>query len=72
MAGQQRTTFRSWQDELHHRKNVIKKLQKIQGLQALLTSWEAQPQDTDDYRTYIRDLRRRLRAAETQYQAMKP
>jgi hypothetical protein len=72
MAGQQRTNFRTWEDQLHHRKKVIKKLDKIQGLQALLTTWEAQPQDSDAYRTYIRDLRRKLRAAETQYQAMQP
>jgi hypothetical protein len=71
MPGQQRTTFRTWEDELAHRNKVIKKLEKIQGLQALLDSWEATPQNSDDYRAYLRTLRQRLRSAQTQYACMK-
>jgi hypothetical protein len=69
--GTQRTHFSSWNEELHHRNKVIKKLEKIQGLQALLDSWEAQPQDSDDYRAYLRTLKQRLRTAQTQYACMK-
>jgi hypothetical protein len=69
--GTQRTHFSSWDEELKHRSTTIKKLEKIQGLQALLDSWEAQPQDSDDYRAYIRTLREHLRRAQTQYACMK-
>jgi hypothetical protein len=69
--GTQRTNFRSWQEELKHRNIIIKKLEKIQGLQALLDSWEANPIDTDNYRAYLRTLKQRLRTAQTQYHCMK-
>jgi hypothetical protein len=72
MPGQQRTNPRTWEDELIHRKKVIKKLEKIQGLQALLDSWQATPLNTDDYRAYLRTLKQKLRTAQTQYACMKP
>jgi hypothetical protein len=65
----QRTHFRSWDEDRAHRETVIKKLQKIQGLQALLDSWAAQPNVDHDY---LQELRRKLHCARTQYQAMKP
>jgi hypothetical protein len=68
----QRTHFRSWQEELDHRQKVGKKLEKLQGIQALLTEWEAKPEDSEDYRDYLRHLREKLHAARTQYEAMKP
>ena len=63
----QHAHFRSWDEDRAHRETVIKKLQKIQGLQALLESWEAQPDVDHDY---LRKLRRKLHCARTQYQAM--
>jgi hypothetical protein len=70
--GYQHTHFKTWNEELTHRKTVIKKLEKIQGLQALYESWEANPVDSDEYRHYMLLLRRRLRSAENQLRAMKP
>ena len=68
----QRTHYQSWQEELGHRQKVIKKLEQIQGLEALLADWEAHPQDSDDHREYLRHLRDRLRSVRVQYDAMKP
>jgi hypothetical protein len=67
-----RPTYRAWNDELQHRKNVVRKLQKVQCLQALIHTWQAQPQDTDQYRAYMRILKTRLRVAKTQYSNMQP
>jgi hypothetical protein len=52
-----------------HRAKVIKKLEKIQGLQALLEMWESHPNPDPDY---IHALHNRLRAAQIQYLAMQP
>jgi hypothetical protein len=49
---------------------VTRKLEKIQGLVALLDSWEAQPEDTVEYRKYLSNLRQKLHSARTQYKAM--
>jgi hypothetical protein len=68
----QRTSFRSWQEELAHRQAVIRKLEKLQGYEALLAEWEAQPQDSDEYRDYLLELRAKLRSVRTQYLAMRP
>ncbi len=64
----QRTNFASWDEEQAHRQKVIRKLEKIQGLEALLEMWEKQP----DAHEYILELRRKLRSAQNQYRAMKP
>ena len=53
-----------------HREAVMRKLEKIQGLVALLDTWEAQPENTDEYRKYLGNLRQKLHSARTQYQAM--
>jgi hypothetical protein len=53
-----------------HRDAVVRKLERIKGLVALLDTWERKPQDNDEYREYLGKLRQRLRTARTQYQAM--
>jgi hypothetical protein len=68
----QRVNFRSWDEELAHRQNVIRKLEKMQGLESLLAEWEAQPQDSDEYRAYLLELRAKLRSVRNQYEAMRP
>ena len=35
-----------------------------------MDTWERKPQDNDEYREYLGNLRQRLRSARTQYQAM--
>jgi hypothetical protein len=68
----QRTHFRSWDEELAHRQAVIRKLEKLKGLESLLAEWESQPQDSDEYRAYLLELRAKLRSVRTQYLAMRP
>jgi hypothetical protein len=53
-----------------HRDVVLRKLERIQGLVALLDTWEAQPENTVEYRKYLNNLRQKLRSARSQYQAM--
>jgi len=53
-----------------HREAVTRKLEKIQGLVALLDTWEAQPENTVEYRKYLNNLRQKLHSARTQYKAM--
>jgi len=36
---------------------VTRKLEKIQGLVALLDTWENNPQDNDEYWKYLNNLR---------------
>lgn len=71
MGTRQRTSYANWSDELKHRQCRIAKLEKIQGLEALLATWESAPADSDDYRAYIRDLKAKIRSARCQYEAMK-
>jgi hypothetical protein len=71
MSAAQRTHFASWHEETAHRSKVIKKLEKIQGLEDLIADWEANPQDNDDYRAYIRHLHEKLRSVRCQYEAMR-
>ena len=49
---------------------VTRKLEKIQGLVALLDTWEAQPENTVEYRKYLNNLRQKLHSARAQYKAM--
>jgi hypothetical protein len=53
-----------------HREKRIKKYERIQGLRALLEMWENHP-EADLHHEYILELRRRLRSAEHQFDAMK-
>ena len=53
-----------------HREAVTRKLEKIQGLVALLDTWEAQPENTVEYRKYRSNLRQKLHSARAQYKAM--
>ena len=49
---------------------MLRKLERIQGLVALLDTWEAQPENTVEYHKYLNNLRQKLRSARSQYQAM--
>jgi hypothetical protein len=62
--------FTQWDHDKKHRHTVLRKLERIQGLVALLDTWEKKPQDNEEYRKYLGQLRQRLRSARTQYQAM--
>jgi hypothetical protein len=59
-----------WDHDQKHREAVTRKLEKIQGLVALLDTWEKKPQDNDEYRKYLGELRQKLHSARTQYKAM--
>ena len=59
-----------WDHDEKHREAVTRKLEKIQGLVALLDTWEKKPQDNDEYRKYLGALRQKLHSARTQYKAM--
>lgn len=65
----QRIHWDNYQLDHVHRAKVIRKLQKIQGLQALLEAWEGHP-NVDH--AYLLELRRKLRSAQHQYDAMQP
>ncbi len=62
--------FAQWDHDKKHREVVTRKLEKIQGLVALLDTWEAQPENTVEYRQYLNNLRQKLHSARTQYKAM--
>ena len=62
--------FTQWDHDKKHRDAVTRKLEKIQGLVALLDTWENNPQDNDEYRKYLNNLRQKLHSARTQYKAM--
>ncbi|PYL75357.1 MAG: hypothetical protein DMF26_08400 [Verrucomicrobia bacterium] len=62
--------FTQWDHDKKHREAVTRKLEKIQGLVALLDTWAAQPENTVEYRKYLNNLRQRLHSARTQYKAM--
>ncbi len=70
----QRIGSRSWQEELDHRQKVIRKLEKLQGIEALLAEWEGKQIDglfcDEDYQ-YILELRAKLRSVRNQYEAMR-
>jgi hypothetical protein len=56
-----------------HRQKLLAKIQKIQGLKALLEMWDsASPEASQNNHKYILRLRARLRSAENQLAAMKP
>jgi hypothetical protein len=57
----------TWQDERVQKLNA--KVQKIQGLQALLEMWETNPRADHDY---VLHLRAKLRSAQNQLDVMKP
>ena len=59
-----------WDHDKKHREAVTRKLEKIQGLAALLDTWEAQPENTVEYREYLNNLRQKLNSARTQYKVM--
>jgi len=65
----QRIHWDDYHSQRSHQNKVIRKLQRIQTLQALLTMWESH--HNPDY-AYILELRRKLRSALHQYEAMQP
>jgi hypothetical protein len=69
--GIQRCNFRSWDEEKKHRAKRIEKLEKIQGLEALMQTWEPLAIESAKNHQYLLDIRRRLRCAQNQLAAMK-
>ena len=59
-----------WDHDKERVEAVTRKIEKIQGLVALLDTWEKNPQDNDEYRKYLGKLRQKLHSARTQYKAM--
>ena len=55
--------------EAVHREKLLKKAQKVCGLQDLLEEWETVPDADYDY---VLGLRARLRSAQNQLTAMRP
>jgi hypothetical protein len=64
----QRIFLDDYDSERVHREKRIRKIERIQGLKALLEMWEAR--DDADH-AYILELRAKLRSAENQLSAMK-
>jgi hypothetical protein len=69
--GVQRVSFRNWNEERKHREVRIKKLEKIQGLESLVATWEPLAIKSADNHEYFLELKRKLRCAQNQYRAMK-
>jgi hypothetical protein len=69
--GVQRTHFRNWDEERKHREVRIKKLEKIQGLESLVATWQPLAVNSDFNHQYFLELKRKLRCAQNQYRAMK-
>ncbi len=63
----QGATWDNWEQDKPHKKRMIKKMQRIQGLKDLLDTHEANP---DNDHEYVLKLRARLRAAQNQLEAM--
>ena len=59
-----------WRQELRHRNAVAKKKERVDGLTALLESWEPHEAKDDETKLYVRDIRRKLAAAKHQLEAM--
>jgi hypothetical protein len=53
-----------------HQDTLLRKAQKLQTLQALLDMWENLPDQVDPI--YLRQLKKRLRSTQHQFDAMKP
>jgi hypothetical protein len=61
------STSGNWVELKRHRDRVAAKYAKVQGLTALLQTYEAMPEPDVDY---IRELKVRLRSVENQLRAM--
>jgi hypothetical protein len=59
----------TWTDEKTHRQKVIAKLQRIQGLEALLHEWETRQHDSEENYQYVLKLKERIRRARNEYNA---
>jgi len=66
----QKIHWDSRERERVHQEKLFAKVQKIEGLRALVEMWEELPDQVDH--EYLLALRARLRSAENQFKAMKP
>ncbi len=66
----QGATWDNWEQDKPHKKRMIKKVERIEGLRDLLATWEAQDDGNDSVHEYVLKLRARLRAAQNQLEAM--
>ncbi len=63
----------SWDDYSSgkvHKEKVVKKYERIQGLQGLLKTWE-EHDNTAETHAYVLQLRAKLRCAQNQFEAMR-
>lgn len=67
-TNRQRIYLDSFESERVHRAKRMRKLERIQMYKALLEEWEARDDADHDY---ILELRKKLRAVQCQYDAMK-
>lgn len=63
----QGASWDNWEQDKPHKKRMIKKVERIEGLRDLLATHEANP---DNDHEYVLKLRARLRAAQNQLEAM--
>lgn len=55
-----------------HRNALRLKEERVEGLRALIESWDSVEVDDPEHIEYMRDLRKRHRAARVQLEAMRP
>ena len=63
----QGASWDNWEQDKPHKKRIIKKVERVEGLRDLLATWESDP-DADH--EYVLLLRAKLRAAQNQLEAM--
>jgi hypothetical protein len=62
-------TARGLRKEAVHKERLLKKVQRIEGLESLLQMWDERGEPDDDY---VRGLRARLRKAQNELRCMRP
>ncbi len=68
----QGASWDNWEQDKPHKKRMIKKVERIEGLRDLLEAWEKINDSgyDEETHTYVLGLRARLRAAQNQLEAM--
>ncbi len=68
----QGASWDNWEQDKPHKKRMIKKVERIDGLRDLLEAWEKIDESGYDEEThaYVLHLRAKLRAAQNQLEAM--
>ena len=66
-----RTDYKSRSEMLTHRENRLRKISKLQTMEALIETWEKSELDSKARRQYLRELKARCRSVRQQFDAMK-